>query len=122
VAHRTTLAAALRKPASLAIAVRAPDLARTRPHPVRFWVEAGLGLLSAILLVLTMFVPNWIEVVVRVDPDHGNSALEWAIVAVLSVTTIATSVLARREWRCGRDDHGPSVVEQVVSRSVAGGG
>jgi hypothetical protein len=65
----------------------------------RFWFELGLGVLSAILLVLSLFVPDWIEVVFRVDPDGHSGSLEWVIVAVLVVTGVVSSVLAGREWR-----------------------
>jgi hypothetical protein len=65
----------------------------------RFWVEAGLGALSAGLFVLTLFVPDWIEAVFRVDPDQHSGSLEWAIVAVLLSMTVVSSLLARREWR-----------------------
>jgi hypothetical protein len=65
----------------------------------RFWVEAGFGALSAILFVLTLFVPDWIEAVFRVDPDQRSGSVEWVIVAVLVVTTVVSSLLARREWR-----------------------
>jgi hypothetical protein len=65
----------------------------------RFWFEAGLGAMSAILFALTLMVPDWIEAVLRVDPDQHSGSLEWAIVAVLAVTTVLSSLLARREWR-----------------------
>jgi hypothetical protein len=65
----------------------------------RFWVEAGLGALSAILLVLTLIVPDWIEAVLRVDPDQHSGSFEWLIVGVLGLTTVVSSLLARREWR-----------------------
>ena len=64
-----------------------------------FWIETGLAALSAFLFVLTLFVPDWIEAVFRVDPDQHSGSLEVAIVAALAVSTLASSVLARREWR-----------------------
>ena len=71
---------------------------RQRPRR-RYWIEVGLGTLSGILFVLTLMVPDWIEAVVRVDPDQHSGSLEWVIVAVLAVTTVVSSLLARREWR-----------------------
>jgi hypothetical protein len=65
----------------------------------RFTIEAGFGALSAILFVLTLIVPDWIEAVFRVDPDQHSGSLEWVIVAVLMVTTVVSSLFARREWR-----------------------
>jgi hypothetical protein len=65
----------------------------------RFWVEAAVGGLSVVLLVLTIFVPDWIEATFRVDPDQHSGSLEWAISAALLGTTLVSSLLARREWR-----------------------
>jgi hypothetical protein len=69
------------------------------PPRRRFWIEAGLSALSAGLFVLTLIVPDWIEAVFGVDPDRHSGSLEWAIVGVLLVTTLVSSMLARREWR-----------------------
>ena len=65
----------------------------------RFYVEAGLALLSAVLCVLTAFSKEWIEIVFRVDPDQGSGALEWAIAGATLAVTIAFVVAARLEWR-----------------------
>jgi hypothetical protein len=64
-----------------------------------FWIETGLAALSAVLLVLTLAVPDWIEAVFHVDPDRHSGSLEAAIVAAFAATTVVSSVLARREWR-----------------------
>jgi len=65
----------------------------------RFWVETGLGVLSGVAATVILVVPDWIEVVVGVDPDHSSGALEWYVVAVLVVSALAFGLLARREWR-----------------------
>ncbi len=65
----------------------------------RFWLEAGLALLSAALFTLTLLVRDWIEVVFRVDPDHHSGLLEWLIVGSLFLSTIALTALARSNWR-----------------------
>ena len=74
------------------------DEMNRRPSRV-LWIETGLAALSAFLFVLTLFVPDWIEAVFRVDPDQHSGSLEVAIVAALAVLTVASSMLARREWR-----------------------
>jgi len=72
-------------------------IAHRRPRR-RFWFEAGLGALSAFLFVLTLFVPDWIEAVFRVDPDQHSGSLEWGVAAVLAVVSVASGSLALREW------------------------
>ena len=68
----------------------------------RFWMECTLACVSGILLVLTLFWHNWIEVLFGVEPDGGDGSLEWALVVVLIGVTVAFSVLARTEWRRAR--------------------
>ncbi len=65
----------------------------------RFWIETALAVLSAVLFLLTLFVPDWIEAVFRVHPDAQSGSLETTIVTALAVTTFVSSVLAHREWR-----------------------
>jgi hypothetical protein len=65
----------------------------------RFWSEVVLGATSAVLALLTLVWPNWIEDVFGVEPDGGNGAFEWSIVALLALSTIVLSVMARSEWR-----------------------
>lgn len=65
----------------------------------RFWVESTLSLLSLLALVAVTAQRNWVEVLFHVDPDMGSGTLEWAIVGVLLVVLVATSMLARAEWR-----------------------
>jgi hypothetical protein len=65
----------------------------------RFWAEAALGTLTGFLFVLTLFWRDWIEAVLRVDPDNHNGSLEWLIVGVLGATTVSFLLLARTEWR-----------------------
>ena len=65
----------------------------------RFWLETGLAALSAVLFFATLLWRDWIEIVFRVDPDHGNGSVEWLIVAVTLVAAITCSLLAGREYR-----------------------
>lgn len=64
-----------------------------------FWLEAGLAAISVVLLFATLVWRDWIEIVFRVDPDDGNSSLEWLFVAVTAVAAITCASLARLEWR-----------------------
>lgn len=66
---------------------------------IRFWLEAGLAVLSGSLAVVTLFWRDWIEAFTGVDPDHHSGALEWAIVAGMAVTSMIGALVARAEWR-----------------------
>jgi hypothetical protein len=70
------------------------------PHLTRrFWTLAGLTFASALLLVMTLVWKEWIELIFRVDPDHGNGVAEWLIVALTGAATVIFAVSARIEWR-----------------------
>jgi uncharacterized membrane protein HdeD (DUF308 family) len=66
---------------------------------VRFWLELVCGLLGAVLFVATLVMREWIELIFGVDPDNGSGALELSIASSLLAVSIATGVLAVREWR-----------------------
>lgn len=65
----------------------------------RFWLEAALASLTGILTIATLIKRDWIEAVFGVDPDAGSGSLEWGMVVVAFVLTIAFAALARAEWR-----------------------
>ena len=65
----------------------------------RFWIELILAVANIALLALTIVWTEWIEVVFHVDPDAGSGELEWVIVGVTLVLTVACSMLARLEWQ-----------------------
>ncbi len=65
----------------------------------RFWVESGVALSNGVLVLLTIFWKNWIEIVFRVDPDANSGSLEWLIVFVALALTLTLAALARHEWR-----------------------
>jgi hypothetical protein len=65
----------------------------------RFWVEAGLGLVSIVFALLTLASKDWIEIVFKVDPDHHSGSLEWVVVAVAVAVTVIAFAAARIEWR-----------------------
>jgi hypothetical protein len=68
----------------------------------RFWLEALLAALAAALAVLTLITREWIELLFRIDPDHGNGSLEWLIVAVLGVAACVLALRAPMNWRRAR--------------------
>jgi hypothetical protein len=68
------------------------------PH-MRYRLEVIAAALTGLAAVLTAIVPDWIEEVFHIDPDGGNGAVEWLIVAALALATIALGALAWRERR-----------------------
>ncbi|HEV7886380.1 MAG TPA: hypothetical protein VGO92_02400 [Acidimicrobiales bacterium] len=66
---------------------------------LRFWTETVCSAVTALSAVLTLLWKDWIELVFRVDPDHHSGSLEWQLVAAAAAVSVATAVLARRDWR-----------------------
>ena len=65
----------------------------------RLRVEVIVAALTGVLGVVTIVVPDWIEVVTGTDPDHGNGSLEVAIVIALCIVSVVLSAVA---WRTRR--------------------
>lgn len=66
---------------------------------LRLAVEMGTVVCSMTAFVLTLLNRDWIEVLFRVDPDHGNGSAEWLILGFFLAVTLITLVLASIEWR-----------------------
>jgi hypothetical protein len=64
-----------------------------------FWIESWIAAVGGLLAVITVISQEWIELIFRVDPDHGSGALEWAIVGGLVALSVVSAALARLEWR-----------------------
>lgn len=69
---------------------------------VRFWCEVTLASASALLTLLMLVWPDWIEAVLGIDPDHHSGAVEWMAVAVCLALAAACSFAARVDWRHAR--------------------
>lgn len=67
-----------------------------------FWIESVIALVSAALLVVTLITRTWVEEIFKVDPDQGSGSLEWIIIGVALMLTVASVMLARGEWRSRR--------------------
>jgi hypothetical protein len=65
----------------------------------RFGIGAALTALSAVLLVVTLFWPDWIEALFGVEPDGGDGSVEWLIVGILVMLTVFFAARTRAEWR-----------------------
>jgi hypothetical protein len=62
-------------------------------------MHAAFSAAAALLLVVTLIVPDWIEAASGVDPDRNSGLAEWAVTGLLVVLTVASARNARREWR-----------------------
>jgi len=67
-----------------------------------FWIESAMALASATLLAVTLITRTWVEEIFKVDPDQGSGSLEWIIIGVALMLTVASVMLARGEWRSRR--------------------
>ncbi len=70
-----------------------------------FYVELLLSLAALVVALVTLVWNDWIELVLKVDPDAGNGSLEKAIVVVLIGAAIVCAWLARLEWQHARAAH-----------------
>jgi hypothetical protein len=70
----------------------------TTRHAARAWCESAVSAASALLLWLTLAVPDWIERISGLDPDAHNGSVELAVVGLFLLTAIIFGVLARLEW------------------------
>lgn len=63
-----------------------------------FWIELVLAGLSALLCLLTIVSPEWIEELFGLDPDRGNGSFEWDLVLLSGFFTVLFALLAGRQW------------------------
>jgi ABC-type thiamin/hydroxymethylpyrimidine transport system permease subunit len=71
----------------------------------RLRIEVVLAVISAVLCVLTLVFPEWIEELTGLEPDAGSGALEWIIAGAFLVAAVVSAVLARRDYRRLASDH-----------------
>jgi hypothetical protein len=67
----------------------------------RFYPEAIVGAITAVLFLVTLVRRDWIEALFGVDPDSHSGALELLIVGGLLLATVVLCSLATYEWRRG---------------------
>lgn len=65
----------------------------------RVKIEAALVGLCAALFLTAVAFPDWIEVVLGVEPDGGSGVVEWLIPVALAAAGLCLSIPARRDWR-----------------------
>jgi hypothetical protein len=63
---------------------------------MRFWIETVLGVLTAVVLMMTVSMPDWLERIFGFEPDGGDGSTEWGWAISLVIATIVLLVDARR--------------------------
>jgi hypothetical protein len=71
----------------------------------RVRIEVILAVISAVLCVVTLISPEWIEELTGLEPDAGSGTLEWLIAGAFLVGASISAALARRDYRRLADDH-----------------
>jgi hypothetical protein len=66
---------------------------------VRPRLETVLATTLAVLAMMTLFWPSWIERLIGLEPDGGSGEAEWGIVVLFAVFALAAGLLARRDYR-----------------------
>jgi hypothetical protein len=66
-------------------------------HPsLRLWIETALGVVSAVALIMTLTMPDWIERIFGFEPDGGNGSTEWGLTTFLAIATLGLFFDAHR--------------------------
>jgi len=66
---------------------------------IRARIELGLSAVFAVLTVVTLVWPTWIESLTGLEPDAGSGETEWWLVVVLGLVTIALGLIGARDYR-----------------------
>lgn len=66
----------------------------------RFCLELSAAVVGAMIFVLTLFEPQWFELLFDEAPDGGDGSLESSVAILASLVAAALFVrMALREWR-----------------------
>ena len=69
-------------------------------HPkTRMVIEFVLAAIGAVLTVVTLIWPTWIETLLGESPDGGDGSVERLFALGWLAATVLFAVLARRDWR-----------------------
>jgi len=69
-----------------------------RELPTRFWIEAVVAGIGALLFVLTLITREWIEILTGLDPDGGSGAVEFGLAIGLLAVAALSAWFARRTY------------------------
>jgi hypothetical protein len=65
----------------------------------RMMIELVLAAVGAVLTVVTLVWPTWIETLFGESPDGGDGSAERLFALGWLAATVLFTVLARRDWR-----------------------
>ena len=82
----------------------------------RLLLELGLSVGFAITAILTVIIPDWIEVFFGIEPDEGSGAAEVGVTVILLVLTFLCALAARLEIRGLPRARARSAVESTADR------
>ena len=60
----------------------------------RFWVETALAAVAALLTVVTILVPDWLEVFFHLEPDEGSGSFEVVVTLIALAIAVSASLAA----------------------------
>jgi hypothetical protein len=63
---------------------------------LRLRIETALGVVSALSLMMTLTMPDWIERIFGFEPDGGDGSIEWGLAISLAVATVVLFLDAHR--------------------------
>ena len=66
---------------------------------IRAWVVTALAVISLVLSVFTLVVPNWIERFFEAEPDAGSGAAEAGVALAFLAVTVVAAIGALLAWR-----------------------
>jgi hypothetical protein len=69
---------------------------------LRARIEGVIAIALGALALLTAIWPEWIEELTGLEPDAGNGAVEWLVVAILAGLALVVALFARRDLRAAR--------------------
>jgi hypothetical protein len=69
---------------------------------IRARLELGLSAVFAVLAVVSLIWPTWIESLTGLEPDKGSGEVEWWIVVILGLATIGLGLLGGRDRAAAR--------------------
>ncbi len=82
----------------------------------RLLLELGLSVGFAFTALLTVIIPDWIEVFFGIEPDEGSGAAEVSVTVILLVLTFLCALAARLEVRSLSLARARSALESTAER------